>query len=97
MRSTPERQQQVGEYFAVHADTLHRLVAHAINAPHALIEDACANAWAILLRRPDITLDRRGLNWLRTVARNEARATEPHPRPNASRRPRSRPARSHRR
>lgn len=60
-----------------------RAVRHAVRAPDALIEDACADAWAILLRRqPD-----RGpalFAWLRTVAVHEAyrlsrqqRATEP--------------------
>jgi DNA-directed RNA polymerase specialized sigma24 family protein len=33
---------------------------------------ARANAWAILLRRADITLDARGFSWLTTVAINEA-------------------------
>jgi RNA polymerase sigma factor (sigma-70 family) len=72
MRSTPQRQQQVGAFFADHSDRLQHAVARNIRARRELIEDACANAWAILLRRPDITLDARGLKWLTTVAVNEA-------------------------
>jgi hypothetical protein len=40
--------------------------------PGELIEDACANAWTILVGRPDITLDARGFAWLVAVATNEA-------------------------
>ncbi len=71
MRSK-DRDDRVGEFFAAHEGKLRRVVGRKINAPHALIEDACANAWAILLRRPDITLDEAGLKWLITVAINEA-------------------------
>jgi RNA polymerase sigma factor (sigma-70 family) len=75
VRSTQERHQQVGEFYAANSDRLQRAVARKIRgARRELIEDACANAWAILLRRPDITLDAPGLNWLITVAVNEALA-----------------------
>ncbi len=60
-----------GELFACHHSALLRAVRRAVRAPEPLIEDACANAWAILLRRqPD-----RGptlFGWLRTVAVQEA-------------------------
>jgi RNA polymerase sigma factor (sigma-70 family) len=72
MRSTPERQHQLGEFFAANSDRLERAVARKINARRELIEDACASAWRILLRRPDVTLDARGRKWLTTVAVNEA-------------------------
>lgn len=60
-----------GELFARHHAALLRAVRRAVRAPEALIEDACATAWTILLRRqPD-----RGptlFAWLRTVAVHEA-------------------------
>ncbi len=68
-RPTPPRGDE-GELFARHHAALLRAVRRAVRAPEAVIEDACANAWAILLRRqPD-----RGpalFGWLRTVAVHE--------------------------
>lgn len=59
------------ELYGQHQTTLLRAVARQVNAPPALIEDACQRAWLILLRRqPD-----RGptlFAWLRTVAVREA-------------------------
>jgi RNA polymerase sigma factor (sigma-70 family) len=72
MRNTPERHQQLGEFFTANADRLHRAVARKTYARQELIADACADAWTILLRRPDITLDQKGFSWLLTVAINEA-------------------------
>jgi DNA-directed RNA polymerase specialized sigma24 family protein len=72
MRNTPERHQQLGEFFTTNHDRLQRAVARKLNARDELIADACADAWTILLRRPDITLDHRGFRWLLTVAINEA-------------------------
>jgi len=37
-----------------------------------VIADACSYAWLQLVRRPDVGLDRRGLNWLTLVATQEA-------------------------
>ncbi len=57
--------------FAEHHDRLVRSVRRAVNAPDALIEDACATAWVQLMRaQPD-----RGptlFGWLRTTAIREA-------------------------
>jgi RNA polymerase sigma factor (sigma-70 family) len=72
MYNTPDRHQHVGEFFAANHARVHRAVARNITAPRALIEDACATAWTIMVRRSDITLDQRGLSWLITVAINEA-------------------------
>jgi DNA-directed RNA polymerase specialized sigma24 family protein len=59
------------DLYARYHDRLVRTVARAVNAPAALVEDACQAAWLILLRRqPD-----RGptlFGWLRTVAVHEA-------------------------
>ena len=53
-------------------------MAHAVNAPRELIEDACQNAWAILLRRqperPTI------FGWLLVVATHEAFRLSEHDR-----------------
>ncbi len=63
-----ERRDQIGAFFAANATRLHNTVRAAARAHEAVIEDACQTAWTILLRRPDITLDERGLSWLATVA-----------------------------
>src|SRR3954447_20076481 len=58
------------ELYRRHHRDLHRAVAHAVNAPRELIEDACQNAWAILLRaQPDRTSI---FGWLYVVATREA-------------------------
>src|SRR5215213_1609955 len=58
------------ELYLLHHDRLVRAVARMVNAPAALIEDACQTAWLILLRRqPD---RERVFGWLRTVAIHEA-------------------------
>jgi DNA-directed RNA polymerase specialized sigma24 family protein len=58
------------ELYRRHHRDLHRAVAHAVNVPRELIEDACQNAWAIMLRaqpdRPSI------FGWLYVVATREA-------------------------
>lgn len=60
-----------GELFARHHAALLRAVRGAVRAPEPLVEDACANAWAILLRRqPERSATLFG--WLRTVAIHEA-------------------------
>ena len=67
-RQTPRSDH--GELYRRHHRDLHRAVARAINAPHELIEDACQNAWAIMLRaQPDPGSI---LGWLYVVATREA-------------------------
>jgi DNA-directed RNA polymerase specialized sigma24 family protein len=53
-----------------HCRDLQRAVAHAINAPRELIEDACQNAWAILLRAQPARTSI--FCWLYVVATREA-------------------------
>jgi len=67
-RQTPRDDQ--GELYRRHHRDLQRAVAHAVNAPRELIEDACQNAWAIMLRaQPDpISI----FGWLYVVATREA-------------------------
>ncbi len=60
-----------GELYRRHHQALLRAVARQVNAPDALIEDACQRAWIILLRRqPD--REPALFAWLRTVAVREA-------------------------
>lgn len=53
-----------------HHHDLRRAVAHAVNAPRELLEDACQNAWTIMLRaQPDrVSI----FGWLYVVATREA-------------------------
>jgi RNA polymerase sigma factor (sigma-70 family) len=72
MTTSPERREQVGAFFAAHADRLRRTVAYRARGSHEIIDDACATAWTVLVCRPDITLDARGFSWLTTIAIHEA-------------------------
>jgi DNA-directed RNA polymerase specialized sigma24 family protein len=58
------------ELYRRHHRELHRAVALAVNAPRELIEDACQNAWAILLRAQPERISIFG--WLYVVATREA-------------------------
>lgn len=62
------RREAVAAFYARHAERVRRQVGRRVNADHCVIEDACQQAWATLLRRPDIELDERGAAWLVTVA-----------------------------
>ena len=58
------------ELYRRHHQDLRRAVTHAVNAPPELIEDACQNAWTIMLRaQPDRTSI---FGWLYIVATREA-------------------------
>jgi DNA-directed RNA polymerase specialized sigma24 family protein len=71
--STERRDDQIGAFFATHAERLQRAVRSSVQrVAGEIIEDACQVAWTKLLRRPDITLDSRGFGWLTTVAVHEA-------------------------
>ena len=71
MTSTSARAAQIAAFYARHAGRLRRIVAAKVNAPAVTIEDACQTAWAALVRRDDVSLDHRGVNWLATVAIHE--------------------------
>jgi RNA polymerase sigma factor (sigma-70 family) len=64
----PGRSERLGAFYAEHAARLERIVARELRVPPQVIEDACQTAWTVLLRRPDVPLDRQGLAWLRKVA-----------------------------
>jgi hypothetical protein len=68
--TTPPARGDEADLYRRHHRHLHRAVAHAVNAPRELIEDACQTAWAILLRTQP---DRHTIfAWLRVVAIHEA-------------------------
>jgi DNA-directed RNA polymerase specialized sigma24 family protein len=68
--TTPPARGDEAELYRRHHRNLQRAVAHAVNAPRELIEDACQTAWAILLRTQP---DRHAIfAWLRVVAIHEA-------------------------
>lgn len=63
---TPGLRGDEDELYRRHHHDLERAVANAVHAPRELIEDACQNAWAIMLRaQPDRTSI---LGWLYVVA-----------------------------
>ena len=49
MTTTNARAEQIAAFYARHADRLRRVVAVNVHAPEQTIEDACQNAWAVLL------------------------------------------------
>jgi DNA-directed RNA polymerase specialized sigma24 family protein len=61
---------EVGDLYRRHRRELQRAVAHIVNAPPELIEDACQNAWAIMLRSSPRRCT--WFVWLRVVAIHEA-------------------------
>ncbi len=73
MSATPERTTAVEAFYRAHRATLERKVAKGVSgASRTQIEDACQFAWTVLLRRPDIVLDHRGLAWMAVIATREA-------------------------
>lgn len=79
MTAVEQRMEAVEAFYRDHRATLEKKVANRVSgAGRALTEDACQYAWTVLLRRPDIDLDQRGLAWLAVIATREAwRATNP--------------------
>jgi RNA polymerase sigma factor (sigma-70 family) len=72
------RREQLARFYLAEHARLQRIVAREVPA-HA-VEDACHTAWTVLLRRPDIPLDGRGVAWLRKVALTTGRRTAIRPR-----------------
>lgn len=70
-RRTRSARGDEAELFRRHHRSLVRAVAHSVNAPIDLVEDACQVAWVTLLRlQPDRTPAL--FSWLRTVAVHQA-------------------------
>lgn len=71
MTFTTARGEQIAAFYVRHVDRLQRIVRAKVHGPEQTIEDACQNAWTILLRRDDMPLDDSGVAWLSTVAIRE--------------------------
>jgi DNA-directed RNA polymerase specialized sigma24 family protein len=69
-----DRDEQLTRFYRVHADRLrHDIARRARGLDDAIIEDACAFAWEVLCRRPDIDLGRpEAYWWLYKVALRKA-------------------------
>ena len=69
-----DRDEQLTRFYRVHADRLrHDIARRARGLDDAIIDDACAFAWEILLGRPDIDLERyEAYWWLYKVALRQA-------------------------
>ena len=69
-----DRDEQLTRFYRVHADRLrHDIARRARGLDDATIEDACAFAWELVCRRPDIDLERyEAYWWLYKVALREA-------------------------
>ena len=59
-RTVSARSQQLAAFYAQHAAGLERAAVGQLRVPPQVVEDACRTAWTILLRRPDLPLDRQG-------------------------------------
>jgi DNA-directed RNA polymerase specialized sigma24 family protein len=71
--AAPDRARLISDFYAANAGRLRAIVAHRTHASAEAVEDGCQTAWAILLRRPDVSLDARGFGWLTIVAVREVR------------------------
>lgn len=70
---TQRRSRELAALYTEHHATLERHIADRVNAPRALIEDACQTAWTQLAARHDIPITPdRTRGWLHTVALREA-------------------------
>lgn len=68
MSSDVARRKAVAAFYVQHAQRVRQQTSRRVQANECVIEDACQQAWATLLRRPDVGLDARGIGWLVTVA-----------------------------
>jgi DNA-directed RNA polymerase specialized sigma24 family protein len=72
-RPSHGRRAALATFYTAHQRSLSAAVhGRARWADDAIVADACAYAWLQLVRRTDVTLDRRGLSWLKLVATQEA-------------------------
>jgi hypothetical protein len=67
------RTREMAAFYAEHHRRVVRGVAAQAGAVDgAVLDDACAFAWSVLVRRDDVTFDRRGVNWLIIVGARKA-------------------------
>lgn len=68
----PSRHEDIAAFYRDKAGELEGAVRRAVTGNRQLVEDACSYAWAQLLTRDHVTLDRAGFGWLYVVAIREA-------------------------
>src|SRR4051794_39123283 len=67
------RTREMAAFYAEHHRRVFSGVAARAGAVDgAILDDACAFAWSVLVRRDDISFDRRGVNWLIIVGARKA-------------------------
>lgn len=67
------RSERIGSLYARYAEFVRRLVGGRVNAPQAVVEDACHTAWLRLCARDDVALDTRCVvKWLILTATRES-------------------------
>ena len=67
------RRERIGYLYERHAAVVRRLVGGRVNAPQAVIEDACHTAWLKLCGRDDVALNARSVvRWLVVTATRES-------------------------
>jgi hypothetical protein len=67
-----EEETDIAEFYRRNERALRRWLARRVNAPAALVEDACSIAWLTLLRRRSDVRSATMIGWLRTTALHEA-------------------------
>ena len=69
---SPRSRAMAAFYAEYHRRVLRGVAAQAGAVDGAVLDDACAFAWAALVRREDVAFDRRGVNWLIVVGTRKA-------------------------
>jgi DNA-directed RNA polymerase specialized sigma24 family protein len=68
-----DRAGAIAAFYAEHHRRVARgVAAHAGAVDDAVLDDACAFAWSVLVRRDDVNFDRRGVKWLIVVGARKA-------------------------
>ena len=68
-----DRRDALAAFYTRYHHRLYRAVrARVLGVDDSVIADACGYAWLQLVRRPDVGLDGRGLNWLKIAATQQA-------------------------
>lgn len=75
MIHTPDDDRRFERLYAHHAVQLRRVMAAHLDAPEAVVEDACQTAWMAFLAHAGDVDERCLLGWLATTARREALRT----------------------
>jgi RNA polymerase sigma factor (sigma-70 family) len=67
------RRERIASLYVRHAESVRRAVGGRVNAPKAVVEDACHTAWLRLCAHDDVALDpRSAVRWLVITATRES-------------------------